>query len=194
MTAAFRSVELLDDDVLPILERDRVVLLAILLQRGFGSLDLLALLAQLLAPASRVASFEAENLKSRFCCDVVLRQRVGERRGERRVRQLELHVHQPAVADRGDGEVLRNGSIARDCAAVSPSIPGDAAVRPAAPRPPGPRFARRPDPTSRLISPGLAGPGLSCGWSHKRSGVERLLRQRAALEDVVLRLVVVVAS
>ena len=46
-----RAVEvrqLLDDDVLAIFDRQRVVLLAILLQRGFGRFDLLPLLRELL--------------------------------------------------------------------------------------------------------------------------------------------------
>ena len=58
--------ELLHDDVLAVLERDRVVLLAILLQRRFGRFDLLALLAEPLAEPV-AASFDAMNLNSRFC-------------------------------------------------------------------------------------------------------------------------------
>ena len=57
------------------------------------------------SPSQSLASFDADELVLEVLLDVVLRQRVDDAGRERRVRRAELHVHQPAVADRRDGQV-----------------------------------------------------------------------------------------
>ncbi len=97
--------QLLDDDVLPVLERDRVVLLAITLQRSFGRFNLAALLRQPIAEP--VAGFlRSHELVLEILIDVVLRDRVDDPRREIRVGELVLHVHEPAVSNRRHGQIV----------------------------------------------------------------------------------------
>ena len=117
----------------------------------------------------------------------MLRERVDDRCRQRRVRKPVRHVDQPAVADRRHSRCDRKASIAFDCAAVSSA-------------------RRRAEFASDDVNSACNAPGASASRRINELAsavaaerrlvpepklVQRAARQRAALQDVVLRLVVV---
>ena len=180
--------ELLHGDVVAVDERDRLVLLPVALQPGFGRLDFLALLGEPRAqPVARLLRRREPVLE--VLLDIVLRERVDDGGRERRVGKPELDIHQPAVADGRDRQPRREG--------IDGLRLGRRLVD-------GRRRTGHVSLTTRGGEPGAGvwrtGNGLrqgSLAWPAERWHVpeaellERAARQRAALQHVVLGLVVV---
>ncbi len=188
-----RAVEigqLLHHDVLAICDRQRVGLLAVVLQRGFGRFDLRALLLELLGePCGRVARRRKAELE--VLLDVGLGDPVGDLRRDHGILRPEAHLDQPAVANRRDVEPIEEvadrlhlhrrfpglRNLTRRLAAEERYRPRRRGAHRVADREP---FLRRVRAQLR-VAPEL-------------QRIDRLLRQAPALQQPVLRLVVVLAA
>ncbi len=180
--------ELLHGDVVAVHERDGLVLLPVALQPGFGGLDFLALLGEPRAePVVRLLRRHEPVLE--VLLDVVPGQRVDDARRQRRIRMPILDVHQPAVADGRDGQLRCEGIDGPRLRSrlVNRGVPRR--VRPVSP-------LNRPAAAPAHQDGALEGKTLIARPAERRrvpqaETVERAARQRAALQHVVLGLVVV---
>ncbi len=96
-------VEARDHDVLLVVERHRVLLVAIVRERAFALFHLGLLVRELLAePLQHV--FRGRQLRLKILVDVLVHQCVGRQGGERRVDRVEGDVHEAAAAHRLDAD------------------------------------------------------------------------------------------
>ena len=175
----------LDDDVLPLLERDRVGLLAVRLQRLLARFELRSLLRELLREeVGRLFGRRRRELD--VLPDVGLAERVRDLRRQHGIGRAIGHVHQPAVADGFDVQV-REEPI--DDARLRRRLFGAGRFnRPRRLEPACHRVERRHQQAAnreaRLLVEQRVIPELQ--------RLDRAAREAAAAQDGVLRLVVVV--
>ena len=169
-------------------ERDGVVLLAVALQRLLARLDLLALLGQLLPePVGRL--LRRQELELEVLLDVRLRERVGDRRRQRGSGELNF-TSTSRLLRIGRHRQAFQEPVDRDRTASSSPPPWAA---PPASRPRTTRHHRRSARLSGSAQP-RARPRVEPRMVPELQRVERPPGQRAALQDLVLRLVVVVGD
>ena len=128
------------------------------------------------SPSQSLRVLRRRELELEVLLDVGLRERVGDVRRQRRIGRAELHVHEPAVADRRDRQVAQERV---DRLRLRRRLVGRRRLDPAAAwadwnerRDPVPA----PTSVARALKPCPAAPALNSGWSHSFSVVERLAR------------------
>jgi hypothetical protein len=177
--------QFLHHDVLPLLERDGIVLLAVFLKRALAHFHCLALLGQT-QPEPVGGVLRGGELELEVLLDVGARQPVGDLGGDFGVRRRVGDLDEAAVANRRDGEIRQK---AVDNRRLHGRLVG------------GPWLNRFKRPEQIQVGPGL-GDRAANGEFHRLfrriervpqlQPIQRPAGQRPALQDAVLRLVIVV--